>query len=57
MQEKTERWKHLCELAAVEQDPNRLTELVKEIIALLEAKERRLRGTRPEPAKANDNPK
>lgn len=42
MQEKTERWMELCRQAAIEQDPQRLMELVKEINDLLEAKERRL---------------
>jgi hypothetical protein len=57
MQEKTERWKQLCALAAVEQDPDRLKALVSEIAALLEAKQRRLNGTAPEPRQATDNPK
>ena len=38
---KKERWRELCELAAVEQDPQRLHELVREIIRVLEAKEQR----------------
>ncbi len=42
MQEKTERWMELCKQAAVEQDPQKLMALVKEINDLLEAKERRL---------------
>jgi hypothetical protein len=42
MQDKKERWLELCALAAVEQDPQKLTALVKEINDLLEAKERRL---------------
>jgi hypothetical protein len=33
-----ERWRELCELAAVEPDPQKLHELVKEIIRVLEAK-------------------
>ena len=36
-----ERWRELCELAAVEPDPQKLHELVKEIIRVLEAKEQR----------------
>ncbi len=39
-----ERWKVLCEQAAVEQDPAKLHELIKEINDLLEAKEARLKG-------------
>lgn len=42
MRENTERWMELCTRAAVEQDPAKLMELVSEIIALLEAKERRI---------------
>jgi hypothetical protein len=42
MREKTERWMELCKQAAVEQDPQKLMALVKEINELLEAKERRL---------------
>jgi hypothetical protein len=40
--ETKERWLELCEQAAVEQDPQKLMALVKEICELLEAKERRL---------------
>jgi len=42
MKENTERWMELCAQAAVEQDPQKLMELVNEILALLEQKERRL---------------
>ena len=41
-----ERWRSLCEQAAVEQDPERLLELIREINQLLEAKERRLKEDR-----------
>jgi hypothetical protein len=37
-----ERWKELCELAAQEQNPERLMELVAEINRILEQKEQRL---------------
>jgi hypothetical protein len=47
VQENKERWKMLCEKAAVEQDPVKLRELVKEISDLLEAKQKRLKGTAP----------
>src|SRR5258708_6665060 len=57
MQEKTERWKELCALAAVEQDPHRLVELVSETVPLLDAKQRRLNTPPPEPPNANDGPK
>jgi hypothetical protein len=37
-----ERWLELCELAATEQNPQKLMELVAEIDRLLEAKQTRL---------------
>jgi len=40
--EKKERWLELCELAALEQDPQKLLMLVKQINDLLVEKERRL---------------
>jgi hypothetical protein len=40
-EQKKERWRELCELAAVEQAPQKLHELVREIIRVLEAKEQR----------------
>jgi hypothetical protein len=40
--ETRERWMHLCEEAALEQDPEKLMELVREINRLLEEKEKRL---------------
>ena len=45
--EQAEKWRKLCEQAAVEQDPERLLELSQEINRLLEEKEERLRLTRP----------
>jgi hypothetical protein len=42
MKENTERWMELCGQAAVEQDPEKLMELVTQILELLETKERRL---------------
>jgi len=44
--ETKERWRQLCEQAAVEKDAEKLLELVKEINRLLEEKERRLKGNR-----------
>jgi hypothetical protein len=41
-----ERWRWLCEQAAVEQDSEKLLELTKEIVRLLDEKERRLKGAR-----------
>jgi hypothetical protein len=40
--EKLERWQQLCAQAAVEQDPKKLIELVKEIDRLLGEKQDRL---------------
>jgi hypothetical protein len=47
MQEKTELWKQLCAQAAVEQDPKKLHELIRQINELLDAKERRLNSLPP----------
>jgi hypothetical protein len=41
MSEKKERWRELCEQAAVEPDPQKLHELVREVIRVLEATEQR----------------
>jgi hypothetical protein len=48
--ETRERWQRLCELAADEQDHEKLLELVKEINDLLEAKEKRLATQRKPPS-------
>jgi hypothetical protein len=42
-----ERWRELCEQAAVEQDPEKLLELVREINDLLEQKRARLTDNTP----------
>lgn len=47
MRENKERWKILCEQAAVEQDPKKLLELTKEINDLLLGKQHRLDGEAP----------
>lgn len=39
-----ERWRVLCQEAAVEQDPDKFMELIHEITRLFDEKERRLRG-------------
>lgn len=44
--ETADRWRKLCEQAAVEQDSDRLIELAKEINRLLEEKEERLKNLR-----------
>lgn len=46
--ETKERWMELCEQATVEQDPQKLLELARQINDLLEEKERRLGITPPE---------
>ena len=38
-----EKWRSLCEQAAIEQDPDKLLELANEISRLLEEKEQRLK--------------
>jgi hypothetical protein len=40
-EQKKELWRELCEQAALEQDPQKLHELVRAIIGVLEAKEQR----------------
>jgi len=42
MRENTERWMELARLAATEQDPNKMLELVRESNELLEKKQKRL---------------
>jgi hypothetical protein len=44
-----ERWKQLCEQAAVEQDPDKLIALTQEINRLLTDKEERLKNLRLKP--------
>ncbi len=39
MKEHAEEWKNLCEQAAIEQDPQKLLDLIKRINEFLEAKE------------------
>ena len=41
MAKNEERWRELCALAAVEQDPKKLMELVREITRLLELRDER----------------
>jgi hypothetical protein len=53
--EKKERWRRLCEQAAIEQNPAKLLQLVKEINDLLEEKERRL-GLLPKSGGSNTLP-
>src|SRR5580704_6154247 len=47
--ETKERWLRLCEQAAIEQDPKKLLELVKEIDELLAKKQERLDHRPPDP--------
>lgn len=51
-----ERWMRLCEQAAIEQDAERLMDLVSEINRLLEEKERRLLGQGRGPGEPNAPP-
>lgn len=46
MREKRERWMELAELAANEQDPEKMVEIIHEINRLLEEKEARLNAQR-----------
>jgi hypothetical protein len=51
-----ERWRQLCAKAAVEQDPQRLMELVKEISRLLDEKQTRNRIEPKATGHSNDDP-
>ena len=46
MTDDPEKWKELCAQAAVEQDPNRLLELVQEINRILEEQDHKKRPDR-----------
>ena len=48
-----ERWFHLCQLASIEQDSEKLLVLIREINRLLEEKEERLKERRSGSAIAN----
>ncbi len=47
MRENEERWKELCKQASVEQDPQKLIELTREINRLLALKQDRLKSGSP----------
>jgi hypothetical protein len=47
--EEKEIWMHLCEQAAVEQDPDKLMDLIRKINKSLEEKERRLKRNLNDP--------
>ena len=53
MRENRERWMELAELAANEQDPDKLMEMVREINQLLDKKQKRLDDARA-PKISND---
>lgn len=46
IREKREHWEQLCRMAADEQNPERLMELIEQINTLLEEKEKRLQQQR-----------
>ena len=48
MEDNEEKWKELCAQAAVEQDPYKLSELVNEIIRLIEQRKEQISGKRSE---------
>jgi hypothetical protein len=47
MQDNDEKWKQLCAQAAVEQDPQKLSELVNEIIRLIDRRKQQVKGKQP----------
>ena len=51
-----ERWRQLCAEAAMEQDPQKLMELVKEINRLLDLKQQRGRPEHEEETKEEGKP-
>ena len=51
-----ERWRQLCAKAAVEQDPQKLMELVKEISRLLDEKQSRNRVEHEDLGRENGDP-
>lgn len=51
-----ERWRQLCAKAAVEQDPQKLMDLVKEISRLLDEKQARNRVEHGNPGQKDDPP-
>jgi len=51
-----ERWRQLCAQAAVEKDPQRLMDLVKEISQLLDKKQGRIRPVHREPFREGGKP-
>jgi hypothetical protein len=55
--EKDQDWRKLCELVAREQDPQRLSELVEQLIKKLDARRRELRSSdqQPSQSKPKDN--
>lgn len=54
--EDKERWQILCELAAKEQDPDKLFAMTQEINRLLEEKEAGLKEARKQPAYSDSDP-
>jgi hypothetical protein len=51
-----EKWMELCEQAANEQDPKKLTELVAAIIDALDAKQKRLKNLSSDSSPVPDSP-
>jgi len=54
VQDTTERWKQLCAQAAIEKDPHKFLELIKEINDLLEEKRLRLSGKKVDSPPSSD---
>ena len=52
-----ERWLELAELAATEQDPKKMMDLVSEINQLLAEKQKRLDSLQPQTLPDNGNPR
>jgi hypothetical protein len=49
-----QRWKELCAQAAVERDPERLSQLVSEIVRLIDLQQQRVKNTIIEHSRERD---
>ena len=55
--DKPERWRELCAQAAVEEDPEKLMELVTEITRLLEEEQERAKSRKQQSLPKSEGPK
>jgi hypothetical protein len=55
MQENDEKWKALCAQAAVEQDPHKLSQLINEIIRLIDLRKQHIANKQSSDDKPRQN--